>query len=229
MKNEAAERFTPTHHALLFAWISRAVIERTGLERGEQVVRKAIRRYGEERGERMALRAQGDGVPLNMTSYMAYGEWAADPGESEHTVFEEDAGVRTVVHRCPWHKAWEDADLMEYGRLYCLEIDTALARGFNPELTLEVNRTLSNDGQDCEFVFRDAEGIVEKKGKVMPWPYHLGHLYWTMSRVLVEELGEVGEQASNAALDRFNAEYGGDAGRVIEAYCDADFLRLCPS
>ena len=223
MKNAAAERFTPTHHALLFAWISRAVVEQVGRERGERAIRKAVRRYGEERGGRMALRAQADGASLSMTNYMAYGEWKADPGESEHTVFEEEGRVRTEVHRCPWHQAWEEAGLMEYGRLYCLEIDTSLARGFNPELTLEVNSTLSNDGRDCEFVFRDAEEITEKRGKVMPWSYHLGHLYWTMFRVLAEELGEEGEQAAGAALERFTAQCGREAGRAVESYRDTDF------
>lgn len=226
MKTEAAESFTPAHHALLFAWLSRAVIEQVGRDRGERVIRKAIRRYGEERGLRMALRAQGDGNTLSMTNYMAYGEWKANPEETEQTLFAEDAGIRMEVHRCPWHRAWEEAGIMEYGRLYCLEIDTALARGFNPELTLEVNSTLSNDGRNCEFVFRQAEGIVKKKEKEMPWPYHLGHLYWTMSRVIAEELGEEGQQASHTALERFTAQCGREATLLIESYRDTDFRRL---
>jgi hypothetical protein len=226
MKNEKSREFSPAHHALLFAWFSRAVVTRVGAERGEEIVRRATRRYGEERGGRMGLRAQAAGDGLSMTNYMAYGEWAAEPGEAENTVFVEEGKVRTEVHRCPWHKAWETDELMEYGRLYCLEIDTALARGFNPDLKLEVNSSLGNDNRDCEFVFHEGEEVKEKKGRVMPWPYHVGHLFWTIRRAIVEELGEQGTEVSDEALGRFGERYGADAVSSVESYRDTDFSRL---
>ncbi|MBT4496621.1 MAG: L-2-amino-thiazoline-4-carboxylic acid hydrolase [Gemmatimonadetes bacterium] len=226
MTNEKSGEFSPAHHALLFAWLSRAIVTRVGAERGEEIVRRATRRYGEERGWRMALRAQAAGDSLSMANYMAYGEWAADPGESEHTVFVEEGRVRTEVHRCPWHKAWEADELMEYGRLYCLEIDCALAWGFNPDLKLEVNSSLSNDDRDCEFVFHGGEEVEKKRGWVMPWPYHVGHLYWTVRRAVVEELGEQGVEVADEVLGRFGKRYGEEAVRSVESYRDTDFKRL---
>lgn len=226
MTSEKNGEFSPAHHALLFAWLSRAVVTGVGAERGEEIVRRATRRYGEERGERMGLRAQAAGDALSMANFMAYGEWAAEPGEAEHTVFVEDGKVRTEVHRCPWHGAWEADELMESGRLYCLEIDCALSRGFNPDLTLEVKSNLSNDNRDCEFVYHEGAVVEERKGRVMPWPYHIGHLYWTLRRVIVEELGEEGEGAADEALGCFGERYGEEAVSVVESFRDTDFTRL---
>ena len=85
MSRRCRDAFRAMHHAMLFAWISSAVVARVGTGRGEDVVRRGVRRYGEERGHRMALRAQADGEPLTMASYLAYGEWEVELGETEKT------------------------------------------------------------------------------------------------------------------------------------------------
>ena len=110
---------------------------------------------------------------------------------------EEDTSIRALVSRCPWANAWNDGDLVPYGRLYCQEIDKALVRGFNPELVIDVNSTLTNDGKPCEFVFHQAAKpagdtliyIQENAARiteqsVMPWEYHCGHLYKTFGEAL---------------------------------------------
>jgi len=215
--------FTATHHALLFAWISRAVVEGVGVARGETAIRKAVRRYGEQRGRRMALRAQADGQALSMGSFRAYGEWEVDAGQMEHSVVSHGRDMKTHVRKCPWHTAWTEGDLVAYGRFYCLEIDEALVRGFNPNLKLEVNRTQTNDGEYCEFVYRDVGGTVSRRGVVMPWGYHTGHLYKTVAEVVVEELGEVGREAVKSALADFAERYGEEAARSVMAYQNTDF------
>jgi hypothetical protein len=229
--NEARTDFSPTHHALLFAWLSREVIQRVGQEEGERVVRQAIRRYGQQRGRRMALRAQANGHALTMANYMAYGEWQAGEGETEQEIIEKDPHVKAHVHLCPWYQAWEKEDLLPYGRLYCLDVDEALVHGFNPELRLDVNRTLSNDGEPCEFVFHDAtlankNAVRPGRQAVMPWEYHLGHLYKTVGEVIVEELGQVGREAVEAALGEFARRYGEEAAQIVAAYQDVDFDQL---
>jgi hypothetical protein len=222
----ATDRFTPTHHALLFAWMARAVVARVGEERGEGVMRKAVRRYGEERGHRMAMRAAADGEPLSMANYLAYGEWSAEAGESEQAIEQDGADVRMTVRRCPWHAAWAEDDLMAYGRLYCLEIDEALVRGFNAMLRLDVRHTRPNGGERCEFVFHEVEQRMPKRGRVMPWAYHLGHLYTTMGDVVVEELGQLGREAVRGALEVFSERYGQEAAQVVLGYQDVDFDQL---
>ncbi len=64
--NDPKIEFTEEHHAMLFALISKAVIERAGEQHGEAIIRKAVRQYGAERGRRMALRAQANRHPRNI-------------------------------------------------------------------------------------------------------------------------------------------------------------------
>ncbi len=236
MSDESPNRFAAAHHALLFAWISRAVVERVGEDRGESVTRKAVRRYGEERGRRMARRAQACGHALSMANYFAYGEWEAGPGEMEQQIVEKVPHARVHVHKCPWHTAWENNGLVQYGRVYCLEIDEALVRGFNSGLKVNVNSTQTNGDDRCEFVFHNAnltlfntlllgykKAIKPGRRALMPWDYHTGHLYKTMGEVFVEELGQAGREAMSAALKEFSNCYGEEAVRVVVAYQDEDF------
>ena len=228
--------FTATHHVMLFAWMSRAVIERAGPERGEPLMRKAVRRYREQRGRRMALRAAQNGHALSMANFIAYGEWAAGEGEMAQEMVEKAPHARVLVHRRPWHQAWEANDLLPYGRPYCQEIDEALVRGFNPGLKLDVNSTRTNDGIPCEFVFHDAsltlprllalaykKAVKPGKQAVMPWSYHLGHLFKTASEVIIQEPGETGREAVEAALAAFTAHYGEEAARIVPSYRSTDF------
>ena len=54
MTTQTAEAFTPTHHALMVAWISEAVVDAVGEEEGERIFRGGVVRYGNQRGRRMA-------------------------------------------------------------------------------------------------------------------------------------------------------------------------------
>ena len=239
MSNQQTDRFSPAHHALLFGWISKAVFDRVDEERTEAAIRKAVRRYGEERGGRMALRAEANGHKLTMVNYLAYGEWQAGPGETSQQVIAKVPHVVAHVHKCPWHETWMENNLLPYGQLYCQEVDKALMRGFNPDLQIDVNGTKSEGEKHCEFVFHDAnlgfintlllgyrKAIRPAGNAVMPWDYHLGHLYKTMSEVVSEELGELWVEAMDAALQEFNKSFGEDAGAVIRAYSGTDFNRL---
>ena len=232
--------FTPAHHGLLMAWIARHVYQRVGPLKGEAVIRKAIRRYGEERGQRMALRAQADKKELTTLSFLIYGEWSAAPGEVEQKLEQNNHNnMRLLVERCPWQAVWLENDLLDFGRIYCQEIDLALMRGFNPELHLDVVKTQTNDRQPCDFIFHGSPLstansialIVGKKlnpGKraILPWEYHVGHLFKTFSDVLTAELGLVGREAAEAALGEFSTRFGEPAARVVRFYLQTDFTCL---
>lgn len=224
---------TEKHHALLFACLARQAIQLLGETDGEKFVREAVRRYGEQRGRRMAQRAQRDGQPLTFATYLRYGEWrsATREGASEMTWVGEVLVNRVTA--CPWHNAWLENDLLPYGRLYCLEIDLALVRGFNTALRLEVNQTLSNGGERCEFIFHqtvdDAGGHetqVEVTGAVMPWGYHCAHIYHVFQTMLAQTLGLAGLQAASAARVEFGQRFGSQALEEMDAYLSSDFDRL---
>jgi hypothetical protein len=223
MPEQRPTPFSATHHALLFAWISRALFQRVDEETAEIAIRKAVRRYGEQRGKRMALRAEADGHALSMAAYRAYGEWVVEPDEMASRSVEQFGDVTTHVHRCSWYTAWTENGLSRYGRYYCLEIDRALVRGFNSALCLEVNRTQPGEGDYCEFVYRDVGEAIPDPAATMPWEYHAGHMYKTMGEVLAEELGSMGSVVIGQAMDWFTERYGVQAVRQITAYQDVDF------
>ena len=62
----------------------------------------------------------------------------------------------------------------------------------------------------------------------MPWSYHLGHLYKTLSQVFVEEMGTEGQEAAEAALAEFAAAYGQQAADIVAGHLETDFDRLPP-
>jgi hypothetical protein len=185
------------------------MIERASEEQEARIVRQAVRRHGEQR-------TRANGHPLTMANYVAYSESEGGKDEAEQEVSERAPDTRVLTHRYPWNNAWEENGLTPYGRLYCPEVDEALVRGFNPDLWLDVNRTLPNEGASCELVFYDANlsfsnylrleyrrAVKPGKKAIMPWHYHLGHLYKTISQVYVEEMGSKGREAADAALSEF--------------------------
>jgi hypothetical protein len=240
METQTAEEFTPTHHALMMAWISRAVVDAVGEEEGERIIRQAVVRYGNQRGRRMAMRVEANGHPLTVGNYLAYAETRVGKGKMQTKLLERSPHGRTQVFECPWYVAWAENDLMEYGRYFCMEIDRAIVPGFNEDLVLEVNGTLSNGAECCDFLFRDANLTLPKvvglgwkmairpgKSVVMPWTYHVGHLYKTLCEVNTEELGK--DQAADimgAALAAFTDKYGEAAGDKVMAHRDTDFDQL---
>jgi hypothetical protein len=234
--------FSEHHHALLFGLVAREIIARVGQEAGEAAVRAAVRRYGEQRGRRMALRAVANGDELSMTSFLTYGEWRSGTGLGQQELGEEGSHVRMTVPRCAWALTWMEADLSLYGRLYCQEIDQALVRGFNPDLIIDVNKTQTNDGEPCDFLYHQAALLTgdtlahvrEKSASmasrtVMPWEYHCGHLYKVFDGILTEKFGEAGQEAVRAGLDEFAARFGEKAAQVVLSYREMDFDKVAPS
>ncbi|WP_053942864.1 L-2-amino-thiazoline-4-carboxylic acid hydrolase [Kallipyga gabonensis] len=222
-----------SHHAMLFAYIAKAVIDKYG-EKGREVISKGVNLYGWQRGRRMALRALADGKELNVENYLLYGEWEAFPGQMDLRFPSYSPEVRMQNYRCPWHTEWSQRGLLEYGYLYCKDVDAALARGFNGmDLQLKGNRSLGDEC--CDFVFKD-NGIPEEKMEEfyknqkkignkakMPWPYHVGHLYSAMREVILEAFGSEGQKALEEALDEYKKEYGKAAYDLVLEYADLDY------
>lgn len=178
------------HHAILFAHLARALVQYLGAEAGEALVRRAVRRYGEQRGQRMAQRALRDGQPLSMTTYLQYKEWRSATGESRSETSIHGRDLISRVSCCPWNNAWLEMEILPYGRLYCLEVDEALVRGFNPELSLSVSSTLSNGGAVCAFNFHEGAGDPPTRPvdeTHMPWSFHLAHLVHAFQQTCAAE------------------------------------------
>ncbi len=228
---EIGKAFTAEHHALLFAWIAREVIARIGESAAAPVLREATRLYGEQRGHRMAMRAQRDGQPLSMATYLSYREWQVPAGTMQQTGVPWRTDLRTQVRRCCWATTWEQEGLTEVGKYYCQEIDEALVRGFSPDLVIEVRGTRTNGSRACQIIYRGAfEGTLvheetqrDEEKRILPWSYHTAHLYSAMSAVLQRELGSAGTAAVQAALDVFAARFGRAMADALSAQANTDF------
>jgi len=230
---------TAKHHAILFGLMTKAVCMSSDEKTCETIIRKAVRTYGEQRGHRMALRARANGHALTMANFLAYGEWSLESGESDLQVVAKVPHARVQIGKCPWHRVWAEKDLLPYGCYYCLEIDAALVRGFNPELKLDIKESLTAGQARCDFVFHDANltlrnylAVAYRKlvnpGRAcrMPWDYHCGHLYKTVGDLIVQELGSPGQEAVDTALAEFAAIYSQAAVRILTAFQDTDFNKL---
>ena len=231
-----AYEFRARDHAVLFACLARAVIRRFGRQ-GEAAVRTAVRKYGLQRGHRMALRTLRDGQELNVMNYLVYGEWSA-AGEARDNRFPAYAPeVRMENHVCPWHQAWADSDLMEYGRLYCSEVDAALAHGYNG-MTLELQTNLAAGDPFCAFLFRGCGLTAEQMEELprrrealgdrarMPWSYHMGHLLRAVEETAEDVFGRAGREAVDEGLADYAAFSSPEAARQVRESAAQDFGRL---
>ncbi len=231
--------FTAHHHALLFSSIAESVIRCLEEENGEILIRKAVKEYGQQRGKRMALRAQKNGHDLTFANYFAYGEWEVPKSEMDFKLIEKNPHARLNVFKCPWYVIWEENNLLDYGKYFCREIDSALVRGFNPDLEIKINSTRTNDQVPCDFIFKDAGlslfkmlGLAYKKkirpGKkaIMAWKYHTGHLYKTLGDVIRQDLGDKADEIIRNALEDFSSLFSKKHIEIIKTYQDTDFNKL---
>ncbi len=235
-------QFTEIHHALMFAWLSKAIIERVGEQKGKEIVRRAVRKYGGERGRRMGLRAKASGQLLDVATFFAYAEYRPISGRMKAKIVEKSCNFTLEASRCPWCDAWKESGLIPYGHLYCLDVDEAILHGFNPSLKMNIESTLSGGAEKCRLVYLDANitffrylllgyqrAIRPGKKVVMPWEYHVGHLFKTFEISIVEDLGELGRKASESALREFSKRYGEPATQQVLAFRTTDFTKIANS
>lgn len=228
-----AQKTGIANHALLFAFFARETLPQPD---GEKAILRAVERYGLERGGRMAKRARKDGMPLTVGNYLLYGEWAAAPGESALSVPEFEPEVNLQNHCCAWDHTWKERGMIPYGKLYCTAVDAALARGYDPELNLELTMFTPGGGEYCNFYFRDRPMNAEEQGKLArnreklgarakkDWDYHTGHLYSALARTLRDELGEQSAAAiEERATQAYEQEFGREALDVLRAARDLDY------
>lgn len=222
--------YNERQHAFISATFYRRLSAEYG-ERGVQTFTLATQRYAEQRGSRMAQKAIMLGLPLNFESYLALGEWEFTQGfladldspQAEVVSFEPDFEFNFLA--CPWHEQYKAMGLMEGARVYCKDLDTSIARGFNPYLTFEVPQTM-HDGEKCMFRLKGAAltGPVEKKREyLLPFEYHCAHLYFTFSAICKSIFKSEGVALSAQVLSDFGAEYGKDMADGLTRYEGEDF------
>ena len=229
-------KLNETHHAYIVLGFYRELMKRG--QAGYLTFIKGAQLYGESRGRRMAMRAIRDGNPLNFTTYFAYGEWESSPDAFDCTFEAKEGYVDENVTRCPEATGFAHEEIKECGMVYCKEIDRAIVRGFNPELTLEVPHNC-HDSDSCQFYFRDSQvrpGLFEEGDAMLQRPhgplvrefaYHCADVWCNYCNVVYSVFGD-GEGAKIvAAVRRYVADTTSEEVlKTIERYVDTDFNRV---
>lgn len=238
-RNQIAAEFYIEEHATLLALLYRAAVEQYG-EEGSAASDEGIKCYGQERGARMAQRALADGRELSMLSYTQYSEWADTRGESKGEIAAYHPHYTTKTLVCGWCEAWKKHGLLDYGKNYCKYVDHALVKGFNPQNSLILSKTLA-DGDDCchfEWLgvsFADEAEYKETrklKAELSPritkdFLYHTAHLLSAMQRSYVNLLGyEAANYILNKALEEFSKMFSPQKTNALIEESFQDFTKV---
>lgn len=211
------------HHAMMFAYLAKHAIELCG-EDGKQAILSGMTTYGNERGARMAANALAHGDELNTMTNQAYGEWTTDyDGQMDFGQLRAEPTFQTYIAKCAWCDAWKKHNITEYGKYYCVNVDNAVYQGFRSDLVCTPTTTsLSWGGERCEFDWgyplspEEVEALSKKKKELgtscmKNFTFHTAHLKHTLSKTLINQLGEDGKKAVELAVkdyaDTFGQEY----------------------
>lgn len=217
---EGARAFGPRHHALLYAYLVRA-FEEVAPDSFEAFSTEVTKAYARSRAERMRARALEDGLALDAKTYQSYSEVPAPLDGSAKTMRDAPEGVSVVTTACPWHTAWKEDGLLEYGALFCASFDAELARAFGPDVNMRVPCTLTQGSDCCSFVFEgarfdecDLREIAERTERLAgsatrPFDFHAAHLLHVFKMELARAYGEaMSDAVVEAGLRAFAAAFG---------------------
>ncbi len=233
-KEQIRSNLTPSHHAMLFAYIAKSATDTLGSV-SLPTLQNGVKRYGKQRGSRMAQRTLKDSRKLDVKNYFIYGEWIPATGEMEIEYPTLSPDTNMVAKKCSWQSAWANESMLEYGAIYCDFIDEAIAEGYSPEVRFELKSHRTNGHHICDFRFiganltlDDMEEIRDMQNKLgtsikKHWDYHIGHIYKTMKEELIKDFGLKGEKAVDLALEMYKEKYGQEAYDIVLQYRDVNF------
>ncbi|PJI07600.1 MULTISPECIES: L-2-amino-thiazoline-4-carboxylic acid hydrolase [Clostridium] len=214
------------HHAVLFAFFAKYTIERFQ-ENGKDIIYKCVENYGRERGKRMAERTISNGDSLDFVNSQAYGEWTDEKGKMKFGVSATEPEYVTNVTKCEWCASWKKHKLLDYGKYYCINIDSALFNGYNEKFNMKATSNLSFGADHCEFHWgnamtnEDAAKLAKKKEElgsscIRNFNFHTAHLLHSMSKTLKNELGLEAKPIVDRVLEKYVETFGEEYLYVLQ-------------
>ena len=149
-QNEVGNKYKTHFFAMfsqLFCTISLEIINQFG-DKGKNALAEAVKKYGEERGKRIADLVKSLGKEPSLKSFFIYG----DLDSSSILKFKPkiiDGNVEIVIRDCVFCNGCKEWDKLEYGKIYCEYIDTAVLKGYNPNLIIEVPSVMTKGAKKC--------------------------------------------------------------------------------
>jgi hypothetical protein len=146
------------HLMHLLAAVAREAEAAFGVE-GLDMVERAVAAFGEERGRRIAQTARDAGKPLTLMNFFLHSDLVTTGHEVVPELVDGEFHVR--VNKCSLADRLTELGLEKYGKHYCIPIDIAILKGYNPKLQLELKAQMTLDADHCHFVYRQPPGAAE--------------------------------------------------------------------
>lgn len=209
------------HHAVMYALIAKEAAAYG--EEGNAALERAAIAYGENRGKRMASCAVKEGLEPDSEAYFLFGEWRPKEGTVSSVEEEvEDAPTYTTKDiGCEWVNSWKRYGLLEYGKSYCVHIDTLLYESFQQPLKnrLTVHGLQSAGDSGCIFEWgyvraADADQVMAERRKkigdkyVRTFDFLVADLLYVISDKLIQDMGDTGRVICKKAWDAFGETFG---------------------
>lgn len=121
-------------------------------EKGLKVLEDSVKEFGMERGKDIAARAKADGADNTLEQYLDHYDMGRSEEFGYQTTYEPNE-IHQDFTRCIFAKTWMDAGEEKYGRIYCENIDPAIAAGYNQNMECIHDHIMYADGH-CTFCFR---------------------------------------------------------------------------
>lgn len=137
--------------ARMFSITAKHVEKHFGQE-GLDVLADAIKEFGMERGQDIARRAAAAGKPNTPENYLDH----YDMERSELFGYQNDyqpEGIYQEFTDCVFANTWIKAGDERYGRIYCENIDPAIAKGYNQDMECIHDKIMYDDNK-CTFCFK---------------------------------------------------------------------------
>ncbi len=125
-------------------------------EEGLEMMERAVVRFGEERGARIGATVREQGKPLTLMNFFLHSDLDTSGHEVMPELVEGEFHIRVL--KCSLEERLKELGLQEYGKYYCIPIDIAILRGYNPKLHLEIESQLTRGGDCCHFIYRQPKG-----------------------------------------------------------------------
>jgi hypothetical protein len=152
-RGELAGRYVTPMAALMgqmFAVFAKTVIDEVGLEKGEAVIQKAVEDFGITRGKRIAEKVKARGLPLSFKNFLVHMDLDTTAANASVPNI-EGKDLTLTINRCFILDGARELGLGKYFHYYCRWIDRAILFGYNPDLTIEITKTLSGGDEACFF------------------------------------------------------------------------------
>ncbi len=156
-QKEVANKYKTHFFAMfsqLFCTIAEEIINKFG-DKGRDAIGEAVKKYGEARGKKIAELVRSLGKELNLENFFIYGDL-----DSRNILKYKpkivDGNVEIVIRDCVFCNGCKDWDKLEFGKIYCEYIDTAVLKGYNPNLIIEVPANMTKGDKKCilRYIFK---------------------------------------------------------------------------